>query len=449
MRCDLGVGAQMSRARALAAVVLCVVATGFRDREAHAEPAEVESLIAKGNELRRRGQADRALPLFQKAYALVHTPRTAGQLGLVEVSVGDLVEAERHLGAALDSPQHPWVAGNRAGLEQMLARARAGIGELVVDGGPPGAAVAVNGVPAGAFPLASAIKVNAGRVDVEVRAPAYATVTRSLHVGGGERQRLSVTLDKVPARTPGPAPTASSAGAPKGGSAVAGGPADVGPPTGAGAVAGNGRPAVAGPSAGPVARASAVGPAVVGPPGGPERSSTQGGGGAEGAAVATSVPAPEASPAVVASGAALGPSPADSSQIVAVAPESQPATSGLRTAAWLFAGGAVLGLGTGLGLQVAARTKFADFDASCELVGNNPTPRSTTSLVTKQDCGDLYDTWNTQKRWSIVGYVAGAALAVTSGVLFWTSRPAATGADLRARVTCAPGPGTILCRGEF
>ena len=50
-----------------------------------AGPGQVEELIRRGNELRNSGQDTRALPFFQRAYEQSPTPRTAAQLGLVEV----------------------------------------------------------------------------------------------------------------------------------------------------------------------------------------------------------------------------------------------------------------------------------------------------------------------------------------------------------------------------
>src|SRR6476646_8300950 len=72
-----------------------------------ADAAEVEALIAKGNELRRAGTPGPALPYFQKAYELARTPRTTGQLGLAELAAGYPVEAEVHLTTALESPNDP------------------------------------------------------------------------------------------------------------------------------------------------------------------------------------------------------------------------------------------------------------------------------------------------------------------------------------------------------
>src|SRR5689334_14763809 len=84
---------------------------------ARADAAEVEALIAKGNELRRAGTPGPALPYFQKAYELARTPRTSGQLGLAELAAGYPVEAAAHLEAALQSPNDPLIVRYR----QMLA----------------------------------------------------------------------------------------------------------------------------------------------------------------------------------------------------------------------------------------------------------------------------------------------------------------------------------------
>ena len=64
-------------------------------------------------------------------------------------------------------------------------------------------------------------------------------------------------------------------------------------------------------------------------------------------------------------------------------------------------------------------------------------------------CQDTYDAWQFDKRWSIVGYASGAALAVTSAILFWTSRPTPADATGHAHFQCAPTAAGIACRGVF
>ena len=80
---------------------------------AHGQPAAVEDLIRKGNELRTKGEDQYALPLFQKAYDLERSPRTAAQLGLVEAALGYWLASERHLQEALTSTRNPWLIRSR------------------------------------------------------------------------------------------------------------------------------------------------------------------------------------------------------------------------------------------------------------------------------------------------------------------------------------------------
>jgi len=187
------------------AVLLMGVAIAAESTPARAEPAEVEALIAKGNEQRRMGHPGEALELFQKAYEIARTPRTMGQLGLAELAAGFPVEAADHLATALNASADPSIAKYRKVLTDALARARSQIGELTVGGGPEGAEVIVNGHSAGLLPLASPIKVATGNVLVVVRAANHHERTQSIRIGGGQRQELTVRLEAVE-----PVPTSAS-----------------------------------------------------------------------------------------------------------------------------------------------------------------------------------------------------------------------------------------------
>src|SRR4030095_2817946 len=90
-----------------------------------ADPAVVEVLIREGTAFRRDGKDDQNFPLFRKAYELAPTPRTAAQLGLVEMELSYWLEAEKHLSEALAAPRDLWVNRNRetlaAALQQVTA----------------------------------------------------------------------------------------------------------------------------------------------------------------------------------------------------------------------------------------------------------------------------------------------------------------------------------------
>ena len=102
---------------------------------------------------------------------------------------------------------------------------------------------------------------------------------------------------------------------------------------------------------------------------------------------------------------------------------------------------------TGLVLNLVANSKASNFDAACaNLPGTGITPDPG---FTMPQCQDRYDTWQSYRTWSLVGYVSGAALAVTSGILFWTSRPTSPAGDAHAHLTCAPTPNGVSCRTTF
>jgi hypothetical protein len=183
-----------------AALLACLGGTAF----AQSDSAEAEALIRQGVALRMKNQNERALPYFQKAFERARTPRTEGQLGLAEMALGYWTDAERHLAEALVSTDHPWIARNRATLDQALAQARTQVGEITVAGSPAGATVSVNGREVGKLPL-PALRINKGAIEVSVRAPGYVDSTRSLRVEGGDRQQLTVALEKVGAK-PEPVP---------------------------------------------------------------------------------------------------------------------------------------------------------------------------------------------------------------------------------------------------
>lgn len=168
------------------------------------DAARAEDLIRKANDLRRRGQDAEAFPLYQEAYRIAHSPRTAAQLGLVEYSLSYWVEADRHLSEALGSANNPWVDKNRKVLEEAVSAVRAHMGTLFIDGSPAHAEVKVNDAPIGNLPLAAPIRVAEGQVTVELQAPGYQGQTRSVTVPAQGSQRVSLHLvsssgaDKAP-----------------------------------------------------------------------------------------------------------------------------------------------------------------------------------------------------------------------------------------------------------
>jgi hypothetical protein len=187
----------------LVAVVLSVLVLCANLARA-ADPAEVEELIRQGVELRRQKRDPAALPLFQKAYDLERSPRTAAQLATVESALGYWLAAERHLTEALASPHHPWLVQHLDQLTSWLQTVRSHIGEVEVTGEPEGAEVIVNGQSAGHLPLGKPVRVAEGAVQVQLRAPGYVESSVNANARGGGREAVSLRLERAPAPPPPP-----------------------------------------------------------------------------------------------------------------------------------------------------------------------------------------------------------------------------------------------------
>jgi hypothetical protein len=312
------------------------------------------------------------------------------------------------LDEALAAPDHPWIANNVRVLEQTRANARKNIGEVAVVGGPAGAELLVNGIPVGRLPLAQPIRLDRGQVELQLRAAGYAPLSRSLRIAGGARERLSMTLERVP-----------------------GGPGvETAPPP-----------------------AAATAPPVTRPPGdsattvaGPQPLSADGGDAAPAAPAATA-----GTDGAAATGGIAGtpPTPADSE------------TGGggsrlLRPMAWTAAVGAAAGLTLGVVETIVATNRIDEFNHHTAPSPTADDPdRRVLDCATAQlsdTCRSIRNAHDRARVLAIVGYVAGGALAATSAVLFVLSSRRSPGVDTaRAAVACAPelpGPG-LACRFSF
>ena len=157
----------------------------------------------------RPGPGRRApLPLFEKAYRLSRNPRTAGQLGLCELELGFFAEAELYLSEALATPNHPWIAKNRATLKRQLEAARANVGELALTISPATAEVLLDQKSTDKVVPGVPIHLRKGPVVVEIRAPGYQPVQATITIVGGKREERSFAL--VPDSPPPVVPVAET-----------------------------------------------------------------------------------------------------------------------------------------------------------------------------------------------------------------------------------------------
>ncbi len=169
----------------------------LRATPVRAEGAAAEVLIQQGLKLRREGKPDEALEKFRQAHELAPSPRTYGQMGLVEATLKRWTDSETHLAVALANPDDGWVRKNRAFLDQALALCREHVGDLVITG-PPGAEVLVGGSPAGTLPAVPALRVAEGSVEVTATAPGYEPFKQSVSVRPKTRTALRIAMTPSP-----------------------------------------------------------------------------------------------------------------------------------------------------------------------------------------------------------------------------------------------------------
>ena len=114
----------------------------------------------------------------------------------MEKALGRWAEADRHLTDALKGGQDPWIQKNVTVLEKTLAEVKRQVARIEITGEPVGAEVLVNGRPVGKVPLPQPVRVNAGTVDIELRAPGYKPTLRTVAVVGLQYQPVVIRLER-------------------------------------------------------------------------------------------------------------------------------------------------------------------------------------------------------------------------------------------------------------
>jgi tetratricopeptide (TPR) repeat protein len=147
--------------------------------------AQRGDLISQGISLREQGRDEEALALFERAYADTQAPRALAQVALAQQALGRFVEAEANLEQALTSADDAFIRRNREHLEGALGEIRERLGDLTVAGGVDGAEIFIGGQAVGVLPLDAPVRVVAGSVAIEVRAPGYERFIDTVQVRGG------------------------------------------------------------------------------------------------------------------------------------------------------------------------------------------------------------------------------------------------------------------------
>lgn len=161
-----------------------------------AEAETIDQLVAKGVDLRKKGDHAGALREFQAAHAREPSGRTLAQMGIAEATLQRWTDAEGHLSQALDSAT-PWVEKNRATLEQTLQTVRTHTTEISIYG-PVGAVVTIGDKVVGQIPLPNIPRVNEGTVTVKVESPGHKAFNQTVAAQGGARLIVTASLEPLP-----------------------------------------------------------------------------------------------------------------------------------------------------------------------------------------------------------------------------------------------------------
>ena len=164
---------------------------------------QVDELIRRGVELRRSGQDAKALEAFRSAFQIHAVPRAQAQMGFAEQALGQWVDAEKDLTAALQAKDDAWIAKNAMTIRASVATVGQHLGSLQMLGSPAGAHIKVDERDVGTLPLDAPVRVTAGEILITVSAPGYIEISRKLSVRAGGLARDVITLHAVaPPREP-------------------------------------------------------------------------------------------------------------------------------------------------------------------------------------------------------------------------------------------------------
>jgi hypothetical protein len=153
-----------------------------------------ESLIKQGVELRRQGKDAQAEGYFRRAHQLAATPRTAAQLGLVDLAVKNYLDAERFLSEALLS-RDPWVSEHRKTLEDSRTAARKNLLRVELTGAPKGTTASLEGVEATPLSADGVLWLAPGTaMTIHLEAPGHKPADVEAQGGAGEGRRFAVDM---------------------------------------------------------------------------------------------------------------------------------------------------------------------------------------------------------------------------------------------------------------
>ncbi|HET9955745.1 MAG TPA: PEGA domain-containing protein [Polyangiaceae bacterium] len=163
---------------------------------------EAQLRYSRALELFNEGSFEAASLELRRAYELAPSFRILYNIGLVNTELNDYAAAlsafERYL--ADGGPNVP--PERQAEVRQQIERLSGRVGFLTVTTDPAGADVTLDDLPLAKSPIATPIRVNAGRRRISVAMTGRLPQTRVIEVAGGDRVNLTFELNEPQSSAP-------------------------------------------------------------------------------------------------------------------------------------------------------------------------------------------------------------------------------------------------------
>ncbi|HVR63215.1 MAG TPA: tetratricopeptide repeat protein [Polyangia bacterium] len=160
---------------------------------AQSSPEDPEVLVRAGNDLRRKGDDKRAEGYLRRAYEIAHTPRSAVQLGLVELALGSFQDADRYLSEALGS-HDSWIRDHRTTIEESRANARGHLLAVELADAPLDTTATLSDGSVLNVPIDGIVWLTPGAISLTLKAPGFEAVIVNVNGAAGQRQRVPVKM---------------------------------------------------------------------------------------------------------------------------------------------------------------------------------------------------------------------------------------------------------------
>jgi hypothetical protein len=177
---------------AVAATVLSVASSARAQ-----ESAEVEAILKRGIQLRKEGQDEAALAVFQEAEALApNSVRVLLHVATAAQAASKWLLADEYLRRADQHKNDPYYIKYQNEIDEVKNVTAQRVGHFRAVGEPSGAEVILNGQVVGTLPMENPKTLEAGTYVLEVNKPGFFRLRRPISVPGGVLTRETVELNE-------------------------------------------------------------------------------------------------------------------------------------------------------------------------------------------------------------------------------------------------------------